>query len=281
MTPVTGAGEPLPAWSLPRGDADAIALSSDWPERVSREWAWEETTGAGARVCVVDSGVEAAHPDIGPLERAVVVSVDEEGESHIDEDEVGDVAGHGTACAGIIRSLAADCGLTSVRVLGARGKGSSPELMAGLRWAVAQDFDVINLSLSTSKRETAAVLHELADDAYFRRTLLVAAAHNAPVESFPWRFSSVISVGSHDGSDPFQIYYNPTPPAEFFARGVTVEVPWRGGDRMTVTGNSFAAAFVTGLCALIRAKHPELTPFQVKAALHLLADNVQVTDGER
>ena len=51
-------------------------------------------------------------------------------------------------------------------------------------------------------------------------------------------------------------------------------VPWRGGVRMTVTGNSFAAAHVTGLCALIRAKHPALTPFQVKGVLHLLAGNV-------
>jgi subtilisin len=278
---VTGAVQPLPAWSLPRGEADAIALASDWPEHVTREWAWAGSAGAGARVCVVDSGVEATHPDVGPLERAVVVSADREGDDRIEDDEVGDVAGHGTACAGIIRSLAPDCAITSVRVLGARGKGSSPELMAGLRWSVSQDFDVINLSLSTSKRETAAVLHELADDAYFRRTLLVAAAHNAPVESFPWRFSSVISVGSHDGDDPFQIYYNPAPPAEFFARGVSVEVPWRGGVRMTVTGNSFAAAFVTGLCALIRAKHRDLTPFQVKAALHLLADNVRVAHDQR
>jgi subtilisin len=274
---VTSAVQPLPAWSLSRGEAEAIALASDWPERVTREWAWEGSHGAGARVCVVDSGVEATHPDIGSLERAVVVSSDHDGDDRIEEDDVGDVAGHGTACAGIIRSLAPDCAITSVRVLGARGRGSSPELMAGLRWAISQGFDVINLSLSTSRSETVPVLHELADDAYFRRTLLVAAAHNSPVESFPWRFSSVISVGSHDGSDPFQIYSNPNPPAEFFARGVTVEVPWRGGARMTVTGNSFAAAFVTGLCALIRAKHRQLMPFQVKAALHLLADNVQVT----
>ena len=276
MTHVSGAVQPLPAWSLAR--AEAIALTSDWPERVTSEWAWGGSTGAGARVCVVDSGVEATHPDIGKLERAVVVSADRDG---IDDDEVGDVAGHGTACAGIVRSLAPECAITSVRVLGARGKGASTLLMAGLRWATEQGFDVINLSLSTSKRETAAVLHDLADDAYFRGTLLVAAANNAPVESFPWRFSSVISVGSHDGTDPFEIYYNPNPPAEFYARGVGVEVPWRGGNRMTVTGNSFAAAVVTGLCALIRAKHPELTPFQVKAALHLLAKNVEMTDEPR
>ena len=85
---------------------------------------------------------------------------------------------------------------------------------------------------------------------------------------------SVISVGSHDSGDPFQIYANPSPPVEFFAHGVKVDVPWRGGGRTNVTGNSFAAAVVSGLCARMRAKHPRLTPFQVKGALHLLADNV-------
>jgi subtilisin family serine protease len=274
MPGVPAAGNPLPAWSLPRGQAGSIALASVWPERVTPEWAWGGSTGAGVRVCVVDSGVEVEHPDIGSLERAVVVSVDEDGNEHVEADGDGDVAGHGTACAGIIRQLAPDAALTSVRVLGSRAKGSSPVLLAGLRWAVAEGFDVVNLSLSTTRRDTAAALHELADGAYFRRTLLVAAAHNVPVESFPWRFSSVISVGSHDGSDPLELYYNPQPPVEFFARGAGVEVPWRGGARMTVTGNSFAAAHVSGVCALIRAKHPELTPFQIKGALHLLAVNV-------
>jgi len=57
-------------------------------------------------------------------------------------------------------------------------------------------------------------LHELADRAYFKRVLLVASAHNMPVESFPWRFASVISVGSHEETDPLTFYYNPTPPVK-------------------------------------------------------------------
>ena len=99
--------------------------------------------------------------------------------------------------------------------------------MAGLRWAVEQGFDVVNMSLSTTKKDHAVVLHELADDAYFKRTVLVASAHNMPVESYPWRFSSVISVGSHEEPDPTTFFYNPSPPVEFFARGVGVEIAWR------------------------------------------------------
>jgi subtilisin family serine protease len=190
------------------------------------------------------------------------------------EDAAGDLCGHGTACAGIVRSLAPGCELHSVRVLGAGYTGSGPALLEGLRWAVEQQFDVINMSLSTTKRQFAGVLHELADNAYFRRTMLVASAHNMPVESYPWRFSSVISVGSHEDADPRTFYYNPRPPVEFFARGVDVEVAWLGGGTIRCTGNSFATPHMTGLCALVLSKHPELTPFQLKSVLFLTATNV-------
>jgi subtilisin len=95
-----------------------------------------------------------------------------------------------------------------------------------------------------------------------------------PVESFPWRFSSVISVGSHEEADPFTYYYNPAPPVEFFARGLEVDVPWLGGGTLRCTGNSFATPHVSGLCTLILSKHPELTPFQLKSVLYLVASNV-------
>ena len=76
--------------------------------------------------------------------------------------------------------------------------------------------------------------------------MLVAAAHNMPVESFPWRFSSVISVGSHEEDDPWTWYANPSPPVEFFARGVDVDVAWPGGGTIRATGNSFAAPHIAG-----------------------------------
>jgi subtilisin len=272
--PAQSAGEALPAWSLPAAASAQIGAAVEWPERVTRDWAWGGSTGAGVRVCILDSGVQPDHELVGPLEGAVALTSREDGEIAVEEDSEGDLCGHGTACAGIVRALAPECSLFSVRVLGAGFKGSGHVLLEGLRWAVDQRFDVINMSLSTTKKQFASVLHELADSAYFRRTVLVASAHNMPVESYPWRFSSVISVGSHDDSGPLTFFYNPAPPVEFFARGINVDVAWIGGATIRSSGNSFATPHMSGICALILAKHPALTPFQLKSVLYQTASNV-------
>jgi len=266
--------EELPAWSLPAEAVEGITLAVDWPERVDREWAWGGSTGKGVRVCILDSGVEAGHPLVGELEGAVAVSVGEGGEALVEEDREGDLCGHGTACASIVRAIAPECSLFSVRVLGAGFTGSGDILLGGLRWAVEEGFDIVNMSLSTTKQRFAELLHELADSAYFKRTVLVAAAHNMPVQSYPWRFSSVLSVGSHEGANPLDFFYNPSPPVEFFARGVDLEVAWVGGGTIRSTGNSFATPHMSGICALVRGKHPELNPFQLKSVLQLTATNV-------
>jgi subtilisin family serine protease len=267
--------EELPAWSLPADAVEGISVSVDWPERCDREWAWGGASGAGTRVCILDSGIEPDHPLVGRIDGAVAVSIGEDGTTAIEEDAEGDLCGHGTACAGIVRSLAPDCSLFSVRVLGAGYTGSGPALLAGLRWAVEQGFEVVNMSLSTTKQQFATVLHELADSAYFQRSVLVASAHNMPVESYPWRFSSVLSVGSHELADPMEFFYNPSPPVEFFARGLNIDVAWLGGTQIRASGNSFATPHMSGICALIRSKHPDLTPFQLKSVLQLTATNVR------
>jgi subtilisin len=270
---------PLPAWSLPRDAAGRIGIENPLPERVDREWALDGATGAGVKVCILDSGVDASHPLVGEIAGSVAISVDEEGETVAEPDEEGDLCGHGTACAAIVRALAPKAEIYSVRVLGAGFTGSGKKLLAGLRWSVEQGYDIVNMSLSTTKRQFGEMLHELADRAYFRGTVLVAAAHNMPVESFPWRFSSVISVGSHEEPDPFVYYANPEPPVEFFARGVDVDVAWFGGKTIKASGNSFATPCISGITALILSKHPTLTPFQLKTVLHLTSNNVQENGG--
>jgi subtilisin family serine protease len=267
---------PVPAWSLPLGDAPSVEAPGPWREALTRDWAIGGSLGA-VDVCIVDSGVEAGHPLVGHVASARAVVRAEDGSVEIVEDELGDVVGHGTACAGIVRSLAPDCRLHSVRVLGAGNSGAGDLILAGLRQAIDAGHRVINLSLSTTKRRFAEELHELADAAYFKGTVIVASAHNLPVDSYPWRFAAVISVGSHERADPLAWYANPDPPVELFARGVDVEVAWLGGGTLRCTGNSFAAPHVAGIAALVLAKHPELTPYQVKTVLRLTATNTEGT----
>jgi subtilisin family serine protease len=96
-----------------------------------------------------------------------------------------------------------------------------------------------------------------------------------PVESYPWRFPAVISVGSHSGTDPFEFYAVPDPPVEFAARGVDVELAWLDHSTIRATGNSFATPHIAGIAALVRAKHPGLTPFELKSLLRATASNVR------
>ncbi|TAH52631.1 MAG: serine protease, partial [Chloroflexota bacterium] len=131
-----------------------------------------------------------------------------------------------------------------------------------------------NLSLSTSKQEYYGLFHEIADEAYFKNILLISAVNNIPAPSYPSLYSSVISVAAHEGRDPLTYYYNPDPPVEFGAPGIDVEVAWANSSMVTTTGNSFAAPHIAGIATLIRGKHPELTPFQIKTVLYACASNV-------
>ena len=118
---------------------------------------------------------------------------------------------------------------------------------AGLRWAIEQGFDVINMSLSTTKRQFAELLHELADSAYFqrhgaRRLRAQHAGRELPVALL------VGDLGREPRGAPTRstFFYNPNPPVEFFARGVDVEVAWLGGGTLRCTGNSFATPHIAG-----------------------------------
>ena len=269
--------EERPGWSDPFAPAGLTKLSPlDHVEEITPEWAYGGSTGKGVKVAVIDSGVEAGHEAVGDVQGYVAIEEDRETrELKFRTDPHEDVCGHGTACAGIIRSLAPDCEIYSVRVLDALATGRGKVFVAGLRWAIENGMDVCNLSLTTPKKDLFGILHELVDRAYFRSIMLVTSANNMPVESFPATFSSVISVASHDVDDPYLFYYNPAPPVEFGAHGIDVRVAWVDGRFITSTGNSFATPHIAGIVTKILGKHPGLTAFQTKVILHALAANVR------
>jgi|SRR5579875_380559 len=244
-------------------------------EDITPEWAWGNSDGTGVKVAVIDSGIDAGHPDVGGhIDGYVAITEGPDGMVY-STDPHEDVFGHGTACAGIIKSIAPSCELYSVRVLGPNLGGRGNVFAAGLRWALDNGMDVCNLSLGTTKQAFYATLHDLADTAYFRNTMLVTAANNMPTPSFPSVYASVIAVAAHSELNPYLFYYNPQPPVEFGAPGIEVRLAWRAGSYITATGNSFAAPHIAGIVAKILGKHPNLTVFQMKAFLHALATNVR------
>ena len=264
----------LPAFSWPTKPEERPAVFPVGLEDLTPEWAWGGSTGGGVKVCIVDSGIEADHPMLGDaVKGGVVVEKTDEGLT-LREEPHDDLFGHATACAGIIHGLAPEAELYSARVLNQNLKGGGDALVAGVQWAIEHQMNVINLSLSTRKHEHVVRLHDLADEAYFQNTVIVASANNTPVYSYPWLFASVISVASHSEQDPYTFYYNPDPPVEFTAPGVDLDLAWAGKSTAMGTGNSYATPHISGIAALILAKHPELTPFQLKSVLYLTADNV-------
>ena len=269
-----------PAWSGAFSASELRNIPIRGPlAEITREWAWGGSSGRGVRVAVVDSGIEADHQALeGCIRAGVVVEYYERSESRVRikaDQPSRDLSGHGTACAGIIHAIAPEAEIYSVRVLGRDMRGKAFQFAGGLRWAIDNGMRVINLSLSTSREEYYGLFHRLTDDAYFKNVILVSAVNNIPAPSYPSLYSSVISVAAHEGQDPLTYYYNPSPPVEFGAPGIDVQVAWLNGSYTIVTGNSFAAPHIAGLATLILARHPDLTPFELKTVLMACASNRQ------
>jgi subtilisin len=252
--------------------AEATETTADLWAAIQPEAIWKGRTGRGVRVAVVDSGIDTEHPDLKGKVKESVEAVAEDGRIEFRPSTSGDQAGHGTACAGIITSIAPDVDLYSVKVLGPKASGSGDMFLVGLDYAIKQKFRVINLSLGTTKRDFFAPLHDLLDRAYQSGCVVVSAANNLPYPSYPSIFSSsVVSVVKRAGGDPFNFGYRYGQVIELVAPGVEVKTTWPGGGYRQLTGNSFACPYVVGIIALMMEAYPNLTPFQVKTILYTIA----------
>ncbi len=263
---------------MPQSDV-ALNAGSALPDlwtAIREDTNWERCTGQGVRVAIVDSGIDTEHPDLKGKVRESVEAVAEDGKINFHPSTSGDQAGHGTACAGIITSIAPNAELYSVKVLGPNASGSGDMFLVGLDYAIKQKFQVINLSLGTTKRDYFGPLHDLLDRAYHAGCIVVAAANNLPYPSYPSIFSSsVVSVVKRAGGDPFNFGYRYGHVIELVAPGVDVKTTWPGGGYRQLTGNSFACPYVVGIIALLMERYPNLTPFQVKTILYAIAKSNQ------
>lgn len=240
-----------------------------------QDWLLRDRTGRGVKICLIDSGIDYRHELVRNPGASFAVTAQDAGELAVVPVEVEDSVGHGTACASVIGRAAPDAQLDSYRVLGPTSRGNGEVFLAALETAITRGYHIVNLSLSTRNTVYRAKFVELAEFAATVGVLLVCSAHNSPVRSYPWSLASVISVGSHDRPDSFEVQLNPEPPVDFYAGGVGVTVAWLNGATRQMSGNSFATPAVTANLARIVETFPNLRTWQYRYLLALLATNVR------
>lgn len=221
------------------------------------------------RVAVVDSGIDACHPDLRDrvVEAWELVLRDEICAVSAPVPQNQDLFGHGTGVAGIVASVAPNAELIDIRVLDQKNEATGEMLLAGFERALDTGARVINLSLACSNR-LAPALHALCERAYRSRQVVVAASRNLPLFDlgFPAELSYCISVNLGKYDSAFELGWKP-PPIEVHAQGEHVMTTAAGGGYTAVTGTSFATPNVSGLCALLLGAFPDLQAYELKTLL--------------
>lgn len=210
------------------------------------------------RVAIIDSGIDPTHEKLGAVHEVLLDSV---------SPPAAVSAGHGTACAGIIRQIAPTATLYDVRLFDESLTADGPALLAAIRWAIEQRMDAVNLSLGTTDVTFRDRLAEVCLQAREAGVILVAAEHNDGRESYPAVLSDVIGVAGGKVRGRYGYYYRPGHAIECVARGDAQRVCWTDSQYVMVSGTSFAAPHVTGMVALIRQAHQGASLEQVREVL--------------
>ncbi|WP_020392626.1 S8 family serine peptidase [Kribbella catacumbae] len=248
--------------------------------RVAQAWDLTKTTGSQL-VAVLDTGVDAGHPDlVGHLVAGYNATSPNRGP--IDDH------GHGTMTLGIIAAAAnnavgvAGVGWNAkampVKVLASDGSGYDVDIAEGIDWAVAHGAKVINMSLGGPGAN--AVLAASVQNAINQGVVVVAAAGNdgSSVLNYPAAYRGVIAVGATDAAGAltsFSSYGNhidiAAPGVDILSTGPRSLTPAGFLPYWYCTGTSCSAPIVAGVAALIKNKWPTLTEAQVEQRLKVLS----------
>lgn len=252
-----------------------MQVAESWAQRrLDPRQVWPLTTGEGVTVAVIDSGVDLKHPQI-----QVAKEVDYTGTGHRD------CMGHGTAVAGIIAGkylqgvpfYGVAPGVRLISLKQTNEENGDPDTLA--RAIVdAADFgaDVINVSIDAQDdpKLRQAVAYALGKDA-----VIVAAAGNrtaedgTPEASYPAAYPGVLAVGSATPDGKRADFSNTATPVGVLGPGQAVTSTWTGRAYMSgLEGTSFAAPYVAGVAALVRARHPGLNQERVRWRITATAD---------
>ncbi|TDC37786.1 type VII secretion-associated serine protease mycosin [Micromonospora sp. 15K316] len=229
--------------------------------------AWRTSTGRGVTVAVVDSGVDATHPDLAGQVLPGYDLVSPGGS------EQADPVGHGTTVAGLIAGrkddkrgvvgLAPDARILPVRVLDDENRYDDALIVArGVRWAVDHGARVINLSLGGSGDSPA--LAAALDYAFARDVVVVACTGNVASSTttdvwYPAREPGVIAVAGLERNSENLWSGSITGRAAVLSAPATGLVGARPGGYWRVQGTSFAAPLVSATAALVRSRYPQMS----------------------
>lgn len=248
-------------------------------------------SGAGVDVAVLDTGVDAGHPDllgkVGAQANFTADSSVSDGNGH-GTHVASIIGGTGAAAGGARRGVAFGARLLSGKVLGADGRGQASWIIAGMEWATAQGADVVNMSLGGTAGAGDDPVAQ-AVDALTAETgaLFVVAAGNTGTGSStietPGIAASALTVGAAgaNGRPPWFSSNGPTKGTyrakpDLTAPGVTVTGARAGGGTANpytaMSGTSQAAPHVAGAAALLWEQHPDWDWQRVKAVLMTTAN---------
>lgn len=254
--------------------------------------AWQAgLSGAGIKVAVLDTGIDASHPD---LAGQVVASAAFDGSPDaVDHHGHGThvaslIAGTGAASDGARRGVAYGAKLVVGKVLDDNAEGSESDIIAGMQWAVAQGSRVVNMSLGGLVQNTDddPMVRALQDLSASSGALFVVAAGNSGPSNgtieVPGAAPAALTVGAVDSQDRMVFFSSRGPTAgpnrlkpDITAPGVNIIGARAGGGTTdpytTISGTSQATPQVAGAAALLMQQHPDWTGQQVKAALMVTA----------
>lgn len=267
-------------------------------------------TGSGIIVAVVDTGVDYDHEDLDANNwvntgETAGNSLDDDGNGYVDDyygyDFIGslytavtpdadpqDEYGHGTHVSGIIaaenntvgvRGVAPSAQIMPVKVLDSSGYGFDSTIADGIRYAVDEGANIINLSLGSSVASNT--LKSAIDYAETNNVLVVAAAGNSgqfSAPSYPAGYSSVISVGAYD-IDGYKAEWSNWGKVDVMAPGVDIESSIPGNLYDSMSGTSMASPHVAGVAALAMQKFSTTNARTVRHIIEATADDFGVMTG--
>jgi len=246
--------------------------------RIGSPVAWLRTTGnASVVVAVIDSGVDASHPDLA----GKLVGGWNFVEANAD---TSDLTGHGTEVAGTVGAATNnEIGIAGVtwnsmimplRVVDGTSFAAYSDVAAAIQYAVDRHVRVINVSIGGT--EPSMTLQNAVNYAWNHGALIVAAAMNsaANTPNYPAACNHAIAVSATDERDRLATFSNYGSWLTFAAPGNDILTTEKGGGYGYVDGTSFAAPITAGVAALVLAANSELTNQQVVDILKQSADDL-------